>query len=97
MLSQIVGVVDWNAAAVLCVAFITVCVVVTTAIGKRRGKRELEMQFEIDKEKLRNEDKAGERVNERQREFDLTKLAIEKDIQFKRIETGLIEGTKVVS
>jgi len=97
MLSSIVGQVDFNAAAVICVAFITICIAVTTAIGKRRSKRELEMQFEIDKQKLRNQDEENKRNVQRQHEFDLAKLSTERDVQFKRIDSGLIEGTKVVS
>ena len=96
MLSQIVGQVDWNAAAVLCVLFITICIAITTAIGKRRSKREIEMQFEVDKQKLHNQDEESRRNVQRQHEFDLAKLATERDVQFKRIDSGLIEGTKVV-
>lgn len=97
MFSQIVGNVDWNAAAVLCVLFITICIAITTAIGKRRSKRELEMQFEIDQQKLRNEDAVSKRVNERQHELDMAKLSTERDVQFKRIDSGLIEGKVVKS
>lgn len=97
MLSQIVGQVDFNSAAVLCVAFITMCIAVTTAIGKRRSRMELNMQFEIDKQKLRNADEESKRNIQRQHEFDLAKLATERDVQFKRIDSGLIEGPKVVS
>lgn len=97
MLSQIVGTVDWNAAAVLCVLFITVCIPTVAAIAKRRSKRELEMQFEIDQQKLRNEDAVSKRVNERQHELDMAKLSTERDVQFKRIDSGLIEGKVVKS
>jgi hypothetical protein len=97
MFSKIVGQVDWNAAAVLCVLFITLCIPIVAAIAKRRSKRELEMQFEIDQMKLRNEDANAQRNSDRLREFELAKLSSERDVQFKRIDSGLIEGTKVVS
>lgn len=97
MLAKIVGAVDWSSAAVLCVLFITICIAVTTAIGKRRSRQELTMRFDIDKMKLHNDDKANERVNQRQHEIELTKIATERDVQFKRIDSGMIEGTKVVS
>ena len=96
MLSQIVGQVDWNSAAVLCVLFITICIAVTTAINKRRSSQELKMQFEIDQQKLRNEDAQSKRINERQHELDMAKLATDRDVQFKRIDSGLIEGAKIV-
>lgn len=95
MLSQIVGQVDWNSAAVLCVLFITICIAVTTAIGKRRSSQELKMQFEVDQQKLRNDDAQNKRINERQHELDMAKLATERDVQFKRIDSGLIEGKAV--
>lgn len=97
MLSQIVGTVDSYSAAVLVVFFITLCIVMSITIGKRRSKRELEMQFAIDKQKLANEDKINERTNQRVHEVEMTKLAFDKDVQYKRIETGLIEGTRVVN
>lgn len=97
MFSQIVGTVDWNSAAVLMVLFITLCIVSTAGIAKRRSRRELQMQFEIDKLKLLNADKENERVNQRQHEIEMTKLAFDKDVQYKRIDSGLIEGTKVVN
>lgn len=92
MFSQLIGSVDANAAAVLCILFITLCIVFTTMVGKRRGKRELQMQFDIDKVKLKNEDLEKMRNNERLREYDMAKLSTERDVQFKRIETGLIEA-----
>ena len=95
MLAQIVGQVDWNSAAVLCVLFITICIAVTTAIGKRRSSQELKMQFEVDQQKLRNDDAQNKRTNERQHELDLAKLATDRDVQFKRIDSGLIEGKAV--
>lgn len=94
MLAYIVGSVDTYSAAVLIAIAVTLCIIITTAIGKRRGKRELEMQFEVDKQKLRNEDMQNQRVNDRAREFELAKIASERDVQFKRIDTGLIEATK---
>lgn len=93
MLSKIVGTVDWNSAAVLIAIAITLCIVITAAIAKRRSKTELNMQFEIDQQKLRNEDAVSKRNNDRQHEFDMAKLATERDVQFRRIETGMIEGS----
>lgn len=89
---MIVGNVDWNAAAVLCVFFIGLSIVVTSVIAKRRSKQELTMQFEVDKQKLKNADDESKRNCQRQLEYDLSKLAVEKDVQIRRIETGLIEG-----
>jgi hypothetical protein len=92
MFSQIIGPVDFNAAAVLCVMAAAVCIMITTFIGKRRSGVELKMQFEVDKTKLHNEDAANKRASDLQLEIELAKIATERDVQFRRIETGLIEG-----
>ncbi len=96
MFAQLVGNVDWNSAAVLVAMFACVCVPLTAAIAKRRSRRELEMQFEIDTHKLNNADADAKRNSDRLREFELAKLATEKEVQYKRIDSGLIEGTRVV-
>jgi hypothetical protein len=90
MLSAIVGNVDWNAAAVLCIFFITLCVVTTALIAKRRSKTDVSNEFELAKIKLHNEDADAKRNNDRQREYELGKLAMEKEVQFKRIDGNMI-------
>lgn len=99
MLSSLVGPVDWNAAAVLCVFFIASSVAACVGLGTlatRKNKRELELQYQIDQQKLANEDAANARLTQAQLERDLTKSALEKDVQFKRIDSGMIEGMKTV-
>lgn len=96
MLSQLVGSVDFNSAAVLIAIAIALCITVTTAIGKRKSRRELTMQFEIDKQKLRNEDAQNERNTRANHESKLAEIASSRDVNFKRIDQGLVEGTKVV-
>jgi hypothetical protein len=95
MLSQIVGPVDGNSAFVLVAifaAFTIVCAIAITAAATKKSARELAMQFEIDKQKLANEDTADKRQQDRARDTELAKMAIDKDVAFRRIETGLIEG-----
>lgn len=92
MFSQLIGAVDFNSALVLCVMSIAACVILTTFIGRFRSHTTLKMQFEVDKTKLHNEDAANKRQNDRQLEYDLAKLATDRDVQFRRIETGMIEG-----
>jgi hypothetical protein len=86
MLSQIVGQVDFNSAAVLCVAFICLCVVATTLIAKRRSRP----QFELDRIRLRNEDEADKRKIEAKRDCDLARMASDREVEFKRIDSNLI-------
>ncbi len=97
MFSQLVGSVSMEAALVLCVMFGALAVIVVTFIGMYRSKQSLEMQFEIDKTKLHNEDMVNKRQQERTLEYDMAKLAVDRDVQFRRIETGMIEATATKS
>jgi hypothetical protein len=90
MLSQIVGQVDFNSAAVLCVAFVCACVVATTLIAKRRSRLVLNQEFELAKIRLRNEDEASKRQTDAKRDYELAKMASEREIEFKRIDSNLI-------
>lgn len=92
MLAQIVGNVDVNSAAVLIVLWIATGAAVVAFIVNYRSKQRLQLQYEIDRQKLANEDAANKRESDRQQTVSLAKLATEKDVQFRRIETGLIEG-----
>lgn len=94
MFAWLVGNVDANSAFVLACMFAAVGVPTAIMVAKRRSRRELELQFEVDSQKLANEDKANERQNQRQLEHDLAQISTEKDIQFERIHSGLIEGKK---
>jgi hypothetical protein len=75
MLSQIVGQVDFNSAAVLCVAFGCLCVVATTLIAKRRSRLVLNQEFELARIKLKNENDAEKREADGKRDYQLAKLA----------------------
>jgi preprotein translocase subunit SecG len=55
MLAYVVGNVDQNAALVLAVLFITICIFITTAIAKRRSRRDVQNEFDLAKIKLANE------------------------------------------
>ena len=76
----------------MAVMFITFCIFFTSFVLRHRTHTELKMQFELDKTKLHNEDADKKRQNDRLLEYDMAKLATERDVQFRRIETGLIEG-----
>lgn len=96
MFNLIVGnAIDPIASGFALVAFAAMLtIIITSFIIKRRSKRELEMQFAIDKQKLHNEDEANKRQNQANLEYKLSEIATSRDVQFKRIDSGLIEGTK---
>ena len=79
MLSQLIGPVDMNAAAVLVAISITLCIIITTMVAKRRSRRELEQEFELAKIKLRDE-----------RDIKAANLQNTRDLEFKRIDQNLI-------
>lgn len=89
MLSQIVGPVDFNSAAVLCVAFICLSVVASLVVT-RRNRLALDQEFELAKIRLRNEDEASKRQTDAKRDYELARTASEREIEFKRIDTNLI-------
>lgn len=82
-----------TAGLALAVMFITLCIFATCFIAVRKSKTQLQLQFDIDKIKLRDEDAEKKRQNDRHLQTDLVKLATDKDIQYRRIETGMIEAT----
>lgn len=90
MFARIVGTVDFNSAIVLCVLFIALCIVTTSLIVKRRSKTDVQNEFELAKIKLHNEDQNLKRNNDRQREYDIAKFAMEKEVEFKRIDGNMI-------
>lgn len=89
MLSQIVGQVDFNSATVLCVAFVCICIVLTSII-MRRGRFVLNQEFELAKNRLRNEDEANRRQTDAKRDCELARMASEREVEFKRIDSNLI-------
>jgi hypothetical protein len=90
MLSEIVGPVDLNSAAVLCVAFVCLSVVAVSLAVKRRSRLVLDQEFELAKIRLRNEDEASKRQTDAKRDYELARTASEREIEFKRIDTNLI-------
>jgi hypothetical protein len=90
MLSQIVGQVDFNSAAVLCVAFICLSVIATSFILRRRSALVSGQEFELAKIRLRNEDEASKRQTDAKRDYELARMASEREVEFKRIDSNLI-------
>lgn len=91
MLANIVGNVDSNAAAVLIVFWIAAAAAIVAFIVNYRSKQRLQLQHSIDSQKLSNEDAANKRQSEQSTSIKFAQIASEKEIQFRRIDTGLIE------
>ena len=89
MLSQIVGPVDFNSAAVLCVAFICLSVVASLVVT-RRNRLALDQEFDLARIRLQNENEASKRQTDAKRDYELARMASEREIEFKRIDTNLI-------
>lgn len=85
MLSTLIGPVDFNAALVLCVLFVTICIIVTAMIAKRRSKLEIGNEFELAKMKQQDESKA--------RQYGLD---TERQYKFKQLDQNLITSHREV-
>jgi competence protein ComGF len=93
--AQIIGPVDASSAAVLIVMFITLCIVVTTRIARRQSATQVANEFALAKMRLTNEAAQADRASRQAHEKELLTIASNKDVEIRRIETGLIEGNVV--
>lgn len=66
-----------------------ITIIVTSMIVKRRSKREIEIEFELGKLKLHNEEMVAERQSKNQRDFELGKIAANREIEFKKIDSSI--------
>jgi len=79
MLSQFVGPVDVNAAFVLVAISITLCVVVTSTLVKRRSRQMINNDFELAKMKQHDDQTVR-----------MTQIASDRDYKFKQLDQNLI-------
>lgn len=92
------GPIDPGAAGLaLAVMFITLCIFCTSWIVKRRSRREIANNFELAKIKERDCHALALANNERQRDYELGKLASEREIEFKRIDGKALEHSPAVN
>lgn len=78
-LSALIGPVDQYSALVLIAIAVTLCIIITTAIAKRRGRREVENEFEL--AKLKQADAHSEAMYIRE---------TTRGVEFKKVDQGLI-------
>jgi hypothetical protein len=79
MLSQFVGPVDVNSAFVLVAISITLCVVVTSTLVKRRSRQMINNDFELAKMKQHDDQTVR-----------MTQIASDRDYKFKQLDQNLI-------
>jgi hypothetical protein len=79
MLSNIVGQVDLNAAAVLVAGIVCLCVVITSLIVKRRSRTDVSNEFQLKKMNQESEHQRG-----------LFQLETARAYQFKQLDQNLI-------
>lgn len=90
MLSNIVGTVDQNAAFVLIVMFITVCIVLTASIVKRRSRLIINNEFVLAKIKQSDDAGRAQYALETEREFKLGQL--KENLITSHRETPMVES-----
>jgi len=96
MLSTFVGSVDVPAAGVLIAMFIACAIVATTFLTVFTTKQETTNKFELAKLAQAAETSIKMEAIRSENQKELTKLAGMRDIEFKRIEHGMVDGTKEV-
>lgn len=84
MLAYVIGNVDINSAAALCIISICLCIIITTMIAKRRSRLALSQDFELAKMKQHDEQQAT-----------MAKIALDRDYKFKQLDQNLITSHKV--
>lgn len=84
-------------ALALGIMFITICVFVTTYIGRRRSRQEIDNEFQLAKIKQKDYAELAERQSQRTHEESLLKLDSYKQIEIRKVETGLLEGQVIKS
>ena len=99
MFSFIVGVpIDPVAGALaLGILFITVCIFLSIYIARRRSRQEIDNDFQLAKIKQKDYADSIEKQSQRSHEEALLRLDSNKQIEFRKIETGLLEGQVIKS
>ena len=62
----------------------------TSLVVKQRSRLLLDQEFDLTKIRLQNEDEASKRQTDAKRDYELARMASEREIEFKRIDTNLI-------
>lgn len=81
----------------LAVLFITLCIFCTSMVVKRRSRRAIEIDFELEKIKLSNAKAVSERQLQNQRDIELGNIASKREIEFKRIDGNALEHSAAVN
>lgn len=84
-------------ALALGVMFVTICVFVVAYINKRRSRQEIDNDFQLSKIKQHDLAEYQEHQSQRAHEEALLKIDANKQIEFRKVETGLLEGKVVKS
>lgn len=91
MLGSFVGAVDLPAAAVLIAISIAVAVVMTTFLSVHTGKQQRSYDFELAKMTKEMEHQSRETSLKNDLEKDLARVASNREVEIRRIESGLVD------
>lgn len=91
MFQTITGFIDVPGAATMIVLFICIALAVTTWMATYKTDQQQQREFQIEKMKLDNSDRANERANEKELKVAMADRALKKEIEFKRIDSGMID------
>lgn len=97
MFRYITGDIDVPAAAVMITLFICIALAITTWMATYKTDNQQKREFEIERLKLDNSDRQSQRVIDKETKVDLASLALKKEIEFKRIDSGMLDLKNVRS
>ena len=96
MLNYIVGNIDYPAAAVLIVAFITACIFASTLVVNYQSRQEIANKHELAMLAQSAETAIRTAAQKSSHDEELARIGLKREVEFRRIDHGMLEGTKVV-
>jgi hypothetical protein len=97
MFQYVTGNIDVPGASVMVVLFICMALAATTYMATYTSEEQQKRTFEIERLKLDNQDRQSQRVIEKETKVELGNLALKKEIEFKRIDSGMLDLKNVKS
>ena len=91
MLSWLVGNVDVPAAGVLIAMFVAMAIVATTFLTLYSSKQETANKFELAKMAQSAGTARQDQLDRLQHEKDLAQIAMKREVEIKRIDSGLVD------
>lgn len=94
MLAWLIGPLDVPAASAVAIFCICVAVGVTTYIGRYQSQYAIQTEADGKRYQLELQDRQQERIVKKERDIELAQFGMRKEIEFKKIDSGLVEVSR---